>query len=168
MKESAEIPGSDTIKQMDVHLRILDPLLIPAASGDDCSNYISGKKILGAFAGLYLKKNHGQADEKFSELFLQGKVIWSNFYISDDKAAKCIPAPYYIRKIKSSRAELDGRLFSFFDEKGRLVKQCLSEAGTVLPEEEVKKITRLAQEKPLRGKMISRQSDGKTTVFWVF
>ena len=158
--QDAPDTGDGTNKQLSLHLKLLDPLLITALSGDDCCNYVSGAAVLGAMASLYLKQFR-QPDALFEKLFLCGKVTYSNLYISDAEGTECIPAPYFIRKLKSSDSHVDGQTLTFYDDKSRLIKGRMPE-GT--DESVLKQIERLAQPKPMRGKMLSRPAFDNQTI----
>ena len=150
-------PDARTDMVLSIHLYLEAPLLITGTSGTESMNYVSGTALLGALASLYLKKTaHHQADELFNALFLSGRVTYSNLYISDQNRAVCVPAPYYIRELKSSDSRLDGKLITFFEDKEAFVEQAVY--GGNCPEErriELQNLTRLTQEKPLRGKMLN-------------
>ena len=143
------------VQAMPLHVELLSPLLMSAAAQDDTKTYVSGTAVLGALAGLYLR-HHGQADETFRRLFLAGEVSYGNLYISDAAGAQTVPAPYYIRKLKSSHAELDGKLITFFDDKTAFVQAQMPSAQEAVWAE----AARLAQEKPLREKMVLLKDGG--------
>lgn len=109
---SAKAVGNG-MSRIDLLLYLLDPVLLPAASNDRCSSYISGTSVLGALAAAYLRDGK-TPDLTFEKLFLRGDVIYSNFYISDQKGTISFPAPSCIGKIKASNGIDDGKITSRF------------------------------------------------------
>lgn len=77
------------------------PLMLSASDDGKSENYVNGQSILGALAGTYLKNNKN--DEEFKDIFLSGKVEFSNAYITDDIGREYTPVPQYIRKLKKSK-----------------------------------------------------------------
>ena len=150
--------GKNGLKRIKLHLKLQDPLLITALSGEESSNYVSGAAVLGAFSSLYIREHRKpgeafEADETFERLFLSGNVTYSNLYISDAAGTECIPAPYFIRMLKSPESTVDGQTLTFYDAKEELIKKW---AGEGKKPDQLREISRLAQPKPLRGKMLSR------------
>lgn len=111
----AKVHGGDgDCRVMDVLVRFLDPVVVPGYSNEQCLNYIPGTALLGAMARLYLKE-HASADDLFERLFLSGTVQYGNLYISDKDGTQCIPAPYFMRKLKTSDQALDGKVVTVFE-----------------------------------------------------
>ncbi len=79
------------------------PLMISASSEDESENYIPGQQILGTLAGRYLRQpGHSAEDDEFKDLFLNGKVIYSNLYPYDGKEIY-YPAPEYLNRLKKTK-----------------------------------------------------------------
>ena len=86
------------------------PLMLSGNSDDTTDNFIKGQTVIGAIAGKYLSENGRSAqDELFYDLFLSGKVKYTNLYISQkvkkyDKETyiSYTPAPLFINTLKKS------------------------------------------------------------------
>ena len=86
------------------------PLMLSMDNDEVSENYIPGRNVLGALAGLYLSGDKGAAYEnknekkykkEFADLFLNGTTEYSNLYISkDDK--EYYPAPLFVNKLKKT------------------------------------------------------------------
>ncbi len=92
-------------------IKTLAPLIFTSKSGDpnmvSTLDYIPGKQIWGLFANEYINKNNlfGNAEEdpKFLSWFIDGKIKFSNFYITDiegKKAKTYFPLPLCLQKEK--------------------------------------------------------------------
>ena len=122
--------------EMRLHILLRAPMMISSSSEDKSIQYIPGSAVLGAFASMYLKKY--KLDEVFESLFLQGRVQYPNLYLSDKNGKELIPTPFFVRKLKSSDADVDGSLvMAWEDSKG-------------------------AEPKPIRNSMIGRDLDEKS------
>ena len=150
------LAGEGPIRTLNLHIRNATPLLMTAASGDECLNYISGTALRGALAAIYLKHTPGgEPDARFNAIFYSDKMVFSNLYISDCAGGQSVPAPYYIRKLKSSDSRLDGEIISLFEDKQAFVEQRAFDGHC--PDSrrsELENLTALAQEKPMRGRML--------------
>lgn len=91
---------------LPLHILLTEPLLIASCDNNACVEYVPGTAVLGAFARLAVIA--GMDDDEFSDLFLLGKVRYGNLYISDKKGTRTIPAPHFMRKLKSTKREKDG------------------------------------------------------------
>lgn len=72
-------------------------------------NYISGSTLLGLCAARYIKQNNVKqeeikGDDKFSEIFLNNKVIFSNGYVSNNNTIT-YPTPITFLKEKSKKTD---------------------------------------------------------------
>lgn len=97
-------------------VKLTDSLMMSSNADDVSCTYISGTGVLGALAGSYLK-NGSAKDELFEDLFLSGKAIYSNLYISDKNCMVSVPSPMFFGRIKSADAETDGKIISLLDSK---------------------------------------------------
>lgn len=92
-------------KKISYCITNLQPLLMSGSRDSVTENYISGTSVLGAFAGEYLKT--GSADsEEFRDIFLAGKVIFSNLTLAEKHGETweaAYPAPLYINRLKKTK-----------------------------------------------------------------
>lgn len=104
-KEDLNVNGeSDKYVEIKYKLTNVGPLVLSSSKDDVTDNYISGRVMLGALAGLYLKlKGLGDPDETFIDIFLSGNSIFSNLYITDESNNEYIPAPLYINRLKKTK-----------------------------------------------------------------
>ena len=65
------------------------PLIISAENNDETLDYIPGGSVLAAFASQYPKDILKQDFNRFSELFLEDNIRFSNCYIGDMPAPLC-------------------------------------------------------------------------------
>ncbi len=104
------------MKSLKFHITTLSPLLVTNNTGDpnmvSTKEYISGTAILGAFAGMYIKKNNltdAHTDNNFCRWFLNGSLKFSNAYIaSNDKGniKDNLPIPISIQKDKDNESDI--------------------------------------------------------------
>lgn len=99
---------------LPLHIEITEPVLIATADSSECMEYVPGTALLGAFARLAVLD--GIKDENFDELFLSGKVSFGNLHVSGACGKWTIPAPHFMRKLKSTEKERDGRIVTVFDD----------------------------------------------------
>lgn len=97
---------------LPLHLLLTEPLLIASRDNTECINYVPGTAVLGAFARLAVLSSMPD----FDEVFLSGKVSFGNLYISDKTAAKALPAPHFMRKLKSTDETRDGKIVTEYDD----------------------------------------------------
>lgn len=81
------------------------PLMLSSSKDDVSETYISGQVMLGALAGVYLKsKGLSEPDDTFNAIFLSGDTIFSNLYITSQKAGNdYVPAPLFINRLKKTK-----------------------------------------------------------------
>ncbi len=97
------IEGSDNAYVISYSVINKDPLVLSGESSDESENYILGSNIIGALAGRYLSLEGSSADDDtFKDLFLNGKVKFTNLYPSVD-GKEFYPAPEYINSMKKSK-----------------------------------------------------------------
>ncbi len=94
------------MKKLNYQIQTLDPIIISSESGNQfmvpTRDYIPGGVILGGLAYNYLKNN--TADKKFYDLFVNGKVNYSNAYKVDKFNGQEIttyPLPNSIQHLKN-------------------------------------------------------------------
>lgn len=85
----------------------IQPLLMSSSQDSVTENYISGTSVLGAFAREYLKDGSEDCKE-FREMFLEGKIIFSNLTLAEkekngEKWEAAYPAPLYINRLKRTK-----------------------------------------------------------------
>ncbi len=84
-------------------LKNLDPLMLSKESEDESENCVYGQEILGMMAGRYLAvKGSSAEDQAFKDLFLSGKVKYSNLY-PYSAGRVYYPAPEYINQLKKTK-----------------------------------------------------------------
>lgn len=111
--EDHETKHEIVLNQADKYVRIRytltnkSPLIMSSTRDDVTDDYISGRAMLGALAGIYLKLNRNTSvdtDDTFKELFLSGETIFSNLYITDEiNGREYIPAPLFLNRLKKSK-----------------------------------------------------------------
>lgn len=101
-----EIYKRDGCFRLPLHVLLIEPLLIASRNNIDCMEYVPGAAVLGAFARMAVLDNMSPGD--FEKLFLSGKVRFGNLYISDERASRTVPAPTFMKKLKSTNMEKDG------------------------------------------------------------
>lgn len=86
------------------------PLMLSMENDEVSENYIPGRNVLGALAGLYLGGDKDAAYEnkdkkiykkEFADLFLNGTTEYSNLYISKENK-EYYPAPLFVNKLKKT------------------------------------------------------------------
>ena len=120
-------------------LYLQEPVIIAVNDSNETANYIPGKAILGAAAGMYGRQTQA-SQEEMDDLFFSGKLCFSNLYIAkkqDEAFTPGIPAPHFLMKIKSG------------DEKNDVIYSVCDKDRPLEYEY-----------KPLRGKMVGRDDFG--------
>jgi len=79
-----------------------EPLVLSSVDEQDSESYITGQSVLGLLAGRYIKQKGKPESDEFNDLFLNGKVIYSNLYPCDGTSIY-YPAPGYICMLKKSK-----------------------------------------------------------------
>lgn len=102
---------------LPLHLLLTEPLLIASRDNTECVNYVPGAAVLGAFARLAVLSH--MTESVFDELFLSGKVSFGNLYVSDKAGTKALPAPHFMRKLKSTDETRDGTIATEYDDYER-------------------------------------------------
>ena len=97
------VQGEEYIVALPVVVENTEPLMLSGEFEDVSESYIKGQALLGLLAGRYLKTAGKSAeDDAFYDMFLNGKVRYSNLYPC---AANEIyyPVPEYINKLKKTK-----------------------------------------------------------------
>lgn len=97
-------------------LRNEEPLMLSAKSDSHSEKYIAGQRVLGVLASKYLEYPGKSADdEQFIDLFLNGKVKYTNAMPYKNEKI-FYPAPEYVNYLKLSK-KLVNTQFSYTDEE---------------------------------------------------
>ena len=110
-----------------LYLENQSPLSISTSRGQKALDYISGSSILGYFAGRYLL-NH-EVDQHFYDLFVKGKVRFSNGYISDEDWHEYYPVRESIYKKKSGNKYFDQSLEELDSNRSKVRNRYMSKEG---------------------------------------
>lgn len=104
-EKSLEPSGNSCEKVViDYTVQNMDQLMLSASKDDVTEDYISGQTVLGALAGAYLRaKGKKEPDEVFRAIFLSGKSVFSNLYITDSVGKQYFPAPLFVNMLKKSK-----------------------------------------------------------------
>lgn len=97
--------NDQNIYTVKFHFQNISDLVISAVGGEGTLDYIPGSTIMGYFANSYIQKKKmdkqkAYKDKNFNELFISGKVIFSNAYISDETGNTYLPCPRTVVKQK--------------------------------------------------------------------
>lgn len=87
-----------------------NPLMLGGNDTQSTEHFISGQSVLGAMAQAYLRIPGTSGEDKvFQELFLKGKTLYSNLYISKKDSVnqetvfhRYIPVPLFIARLKKT------------------------------------------------------------------
>lgn len=91
-----------------------DPLILSSESSDESENFIMASNVIGALASRYLSLDGTSAEDvAFKDLFLNGKVRFTNLYPSVN-GKEYYPAPEYINSMKKSK-----KIVYLLDEDGQ-------------------------------------------------
>ena len=102
------IEKDDEIYTLKYFVRNESPLVLSSSNDFKTEKYISGRSVLGYFAGAYLAAGGSGDSEEFENLFLKNQVIYSGLYPSergeDSKKRKVYyPAPAYVKRLKKTK-----------------------------------------------------------------
>ena len=100
-----EPEGNSTERvRIDYTIRNTGRLMISNDKDNVTETYIKGSAVLGALAKRYLLiKGISDPDQTFNEIFLNGKSVFSNLYITDSDDRSFFPAPLYLNKLKKTK-----------------------------------------------------------------
>ena len=134
----------------------VSPLILSTSNDFKTEKYISGRSVLGFFAGAYLRSSGKSAeDEEFQNLFLRNQVLFGSLYPAEKVGGGfCVyyPAPAYINRLKKT-----GKYVNATKDIPRTREKCPAE----LPEEYVSGNGN--RPKRLKGRFVCLQ-DGKISV----
>lgn len=103
--------NDDMYYQLELDLKNEVPIIISQGNTMKSIDYINGASILGYFAGAYL---HDHDDgEKFRDLFINGKLIFSNAYPSTSDYQTLMPNFLSLKKVKDGHEYYDDIIQSF-------------------------------------------------------
>ena len=98
--ETAEYTLQYTVKNVS-------PLVMSTSNDFKTEKYISGRSVLGFFAGAYLRTSGKSAeDDEFKELFLKNKVLFGGLYPAEERKNGIdiyYPAPAFINRLKKTK-----------------------------------------------------------------
>lgn len=97
--ESVEFEDNTEYK-FDYLVELQSDIMLPSDDSNHTLDYIPGTVVLGALASKY-------KGDDFNDVFLSGKVRFSNLYISDENKTDYVPAPGFLAKIKAPQMEED-------------------------------------------------------------
>lgn len=100
--------NDDTYYQLELDLKNEVPLIISQGNTMKSIDYINGASILGYFAGAYLR-DHDDG-ERFRNLFINGKLIFSNAYPSTSDYQTLMPNFLSLKKVKDGHKYYDDRI----------------------------------------------------------
>ena len=85
----------------------ISPLVMSTSNDFKTEKYISGRSVLGFFAGAYLRTFGKSAeDDEFKELFLKNKVLFGGLYPAEERKNGIdiyYPAPAFINRLKKTK-----------------------------------------------------------------
>ena len=85
----------------------ISPLVMSTSNDFKTEKYISGRSVLGFFAGAYLRTSGKSAeDDEFKELFLKNKVLFGGLYPAEERKNGIdiyYPAPAFINRLKKTK-----------------------------------------------------------------
>ena len=93
-------------------IRNTAPLILSSGNDFKTEKYISGRSVLGFFAGAYLAEGGDADSEEFASLFLKNQVIFSTLYPAEEEGSApgqgeflpvYYPAPFYIKRLKKTK-----------------------------------------------------------------
>lgn len=104
----AEMSDEDAQYILKYSVRNVSPLVLSTTDDFKTEKYISGRSVLGFFAGAYLRTGGKSADdEEFRDIFLRNKVKFGALYPSHvtERGEEHIyyPAPAYINCLKKTK-----------------------------------------------------------------
>lgn len=91
--------------ELDLHMKNNSSLSIGLIQSSETLDYIPGSSLLGYFANQYLKNN--EVNQTFYDMFVLGKLQFSNAYISDEYWNEYIPIKQSIYKQKVGNTYYD-------------------------------------------------------------
>lgn len=114
---SLEELDDETEVVLQYTIRNTAPLVMSTSNDFKTETYISGRSVLGYFAGRYLQNGHSADDAEFADIFLKNQVKFGSLYPTHfiqkedrergEKTIVCqdiyYPAPAYINRLKKTK-----------------------------------------------------------------
>lgn len=160
--KAADLDQIDDNKEYVLKYRVRNtaPLMMSGGNEYKTERYISGRSVLGYFAGAYIRSGKEAGTEEFMNLFLKDQVTFSALYpCEEDGKTIYYPAPSYINRLKKTKKYVNvSKIVPARTEK-------LEEAGIAADAEDADKYVsgNGNQPKKLKGKFVCLK-DGKILV----
>ena len=104
--KAADLDQIDDNKEYVLKYRVKNtaPLMMSGGNEYKTERYISGRSVLGYFAGAYIRSGKEAGTEEFMNLFLKDQVTFSALYpCEEDGETIYYPAPAYINRLKKTK-----------------------------------------------------------------
>ena len=123
--EDIETLNEEKEYEIELLLKAESNIMVSKQLSEVKENYIPGSNIMGSIANKYIKDkkidNFDNIDEKFINLFLNGKVIYSNAYITEkDGKLEYYPAPLSYSKVKNMNKVYHNKMIDVNEENIQL------------------------------------------------
>lgn len=123
--EDIETLNEEKEYEIELLLKAESNIMVSKQLSEVTENYIPGSNIMGSIANKYIKDkkidNFDNIDEKFINLFLNGKVIYSNAYITEkDGKLEYYPAPLSYSKVKNMNKVYHNKMIDVNEENIQL------------------------------------------------
>ena len=123
--ENIETLNEEKEYEIELLLKAESNIMVSKQLSEITENYIPGSNIMGSIANKYIKDkkidNFDNIDEKFINLFLNGKVIYSNAYITEkDGKLEYYPAPLSYSKVKNMNKVYHNKMIDVNEENIQL------------------------------------------------
>lgn len=123
--EDIETLNEEKEYEIELLLKAESNIMVSKQLSEITENYIPGSNIMGSIANKYIKDkkidNFDNIDEKFINLFLNGKVIYSNAYITEkDGKLEYYPAPLSYSKVKNMNKVYHNKMIDVNEENIQL------------------------------------------------
>lgn len=123
--ENIETLNEEKEYKIELLLKAESNIMVSKQLSEVTENYIPGSNIMGSIANKYIKDkkidNFDNIDEKFINLFLNGKVIYSNAYITEkDGKLEYYPAPLSYSKVKNMNKVYHNKMIDVNEENIQL------------------------------------------------
>ncbi len=136
------------MKTIRYTIKTINPVIISQTGSDqnmrNTKTYINGNTILGLVAKKYIKENNlddnAQEDKNFKKLFLNGDIIYTNAYLTDDDYIY-YPSPLSFKQEKYNENKIYNMLFvdEDFDTQTKSISEYLKINKTSILKSSVKK-----------------------------
>ena len=105
---------------LKLFLKSESEIMVTKQNSESSENYIPGSNILGNIAKRYIDDKNIDFEnmpEEFIDLFLNGKVRYSNAYISDKNKTEFYPIPFSYAKVKNKSGEFYNKMIDVSGEE---------------------------------------------------